>query len=87
MKRRTFMIGTGAAATAAAFGCRWHWPSASPTSSSGPTIFPAASTRTVFDVPMQGYMVNVYDPLYAIRTTRRSSCPGSRQATRSARTA
>jgi peptide/nickel transport system substrate-binding protein len=66
MKRRAFMIGTGAAATATMIGVpavlaqrkgnELIWADQLPG-----TLDPHAA----FDVPMQGYMVNIYDTLYA----------------------
>jgi peptide/nickel transport system substrate-binding protein len=65
MKRRTFLIGTGAAATLAMTGGRMAQATPGPDELIWADDLPGSlDPHTLSDVPMQGYMINVYDTLY-----------------------
>jgi peptide/nickel transport system substrate-binding protein len=65
MKRRTFLMGTGAAVTAAAIGNRVALAQPMPDELVWADDLPGnLDPYSVSDVPMQGYMINVYDTLY-----------------------
>jgi peptide/nickel transport system substrate-binding protein len=65
MKRRTFLMGTGAAVTAAAMGNRVVLAQPMPDELVWADDLPGnLDPYSVSDVPMQGYMINVYDTLY-----------------------
>lgn len=65
MKRRTFLMGTGAAVTAAMMGGRVALAQRMPDELIWADDLPGSlDPHAFFDVPMQGYMINVYDTLY-----------------------
>lgn len=66
MKRRTFLVGTGTTAAAAVVGSPIAFAQRKPGEIVWADQLPGnLDPHAVFDVPMQGYMVNVYDTLYA----------------------
>jgi peptide/nickel transport system substrate-binding protein len=65
MKRRTFLMGTGATVTAALMGGRVALAQRKPDELVWADNLPGSlDPHAISDVPMQGYMVNVYDSLY-----------------------
>src|ERR1700754_3312010 len=65
MKRRTFLMGTGAVVTAALMGSRTVLADRMPDELVWADNLPGSlDPHAVSDVPMQGYMINVYDTLY-----------------------
>jgi peptide/nickel transport system substrate-binding protein len=65
MKRRTFLMGTGATVTAAMMGGRVALAQHKPNELVWADNLPGSlDPHALSDVPMQGYMVNVYDTLY-----------------------
>ena len=65
MKRRTFLMGTGATVTAALMGGRVALAQRKPDELIWADNLPGSlDPHALFDVPMQGYMINVYDTLY-----------------------
>jgi peptide/nickel transport system substrate-binding protein len=65
MKRRTFLMGTGAAVTAAMMGDRVALAQPMPDELIWADDLPGSlDPHALSDVPMQGYMINVYDTLY-----------------------
>jgi peptide/nickel transport system substrate-binding protein len=68
MKRRTFLMGTGATVTAALIGDRAARAQHKPDELVWADDLPGSlDPHSVSDVPMQGYMINVYDTLYVNR--------------------
>jgi len=66
MKRRTFLVGTGATAATAVIGSPIALAQRAPNELLWADQLPGSlDPHAVFDVPMQGYMINVYDTLYA----------------------
>jgi peptide/nickel transport system substrate-binding protein len=66
MKRRTFLVGTSAAAAAAVLGSAAVLAQRKPDELVWADQLPGSlDPHALFDVPMQGYLVNVYDTLYA----------------------
>lgn len=69
MKRRTFLMGTSATAAAAAFGMPVALAQRKPDELIWADQLPGSlDPHAVFDVPMQGYMVNIYDTLYVYQS-------------------
>jgi peptide/nickel transport system substrate-binding protein len=65
MKRRTFLMGTAAIVTAAMTGARVALAERSPDELIWADNLPGSlDPHALSDVPMQGYMINVYDTLY-----------------------
>lgn len=65
MKRRTFLMGGGAAVTAALMGGRVALAERMPNELVWADDLPGSlDPHALSDVPMQGYMINVYDTLY-----------------------
>jgi peptide/nickel transport system substrate-binding protein len=65
MKRRTFLMGTGATATAALVGGRVAQAQHRPDELVWADDLPGSlDPHALSDVPMQGYIINVYDTLY-----------------------
>jgi peptide/nickel transport system substrate-binding protein len=65
MKRRAFLIGTGAAVTMAMAGARMAQATPGPDELIWADDLPGSlDPHALSDVPMQGYMINVYDTLY-----------------------
>jgi peptide/nickel transport system substrate-binding protein len=65
MKRRTFLMGTGATMTAAVMGAPVARALPRPDELIWADGLPGSlDPHALFDVPMQGYMINVYDTLY-----------------------
>ena len=65
MKRRTFLMGTGATVTAALVGGRVGLAQHKPDELVWADDLPGSlDPQALSDVPMQGYMINVYDTLY-----------------------
>jgi peptide/nickel transport system substrate-binding protein len=65
MKRRTFLMGTGATVTAALMGARVALAQHKPDELVWADDLPGSlDPHALSDVPMQGYMINVYDTLY-----------------------
>ena len=68
MKRRTFLMGTGATVTAAMMGGRVALAQHKADELVWADNLPGSlDPHALFDVPMQGYMINVYDTLYVNR--------------------
>ncbi len=66
MKRRSFLVGTGAAAATAVIGSPIALAQRKQDEIVWADQLPGSlDPHAVFDVPMQGYMINVYDTLYA----------------------
>src|ERR1700721_4750915 len=65
MRRRTFLMGTGATVTAAFMGGRVALAQRKPDELIWADNLPGSlDPHALSDVPMQGYMINVYDTLY-----------------------
>jgi peptide/nickel transport system substrate-binding protein len=68
MKRRTFLMGTGATVTATVLGARVALAQPKPDELVWADGLPGSlDPHALSDVPMQGYLINVYDTLYVNR--------------------